>query len=141
MLYETPNTKLQAPKKHQAPSSKTAICVRKVGSWSLGFGSFLDLGSWCLVFLTAFVLLASASPSSSASRVKDIAMVAGARDNQLVGYGLVTGIAGDADKTPVYPLQPIANFLQRFGINVPPATLSSKNVAAVVVTADISAFK
>ncbi len=68
-------------------------------------------------------------------------MVAGARDNQLVGFGLVTGIAGDGDKNPVYTLQSIANFLQRYGINVPPATLSSKNVAAVMVTADISAFK
>jgi flagellar P-ring protein precursor FlgI len=81
------------------------------------------------------------STVSAASRVKDIAMVAGARDNQLIGYGIVTGIAGDGDKNPVYTLQTIANFLQRFGINVPPATLSSKNVAAVVVTADISAFK
>ena len=68
-------------------------------------------------------------------------MVAGARDNQLVGFGLVTGIAGDGDKNPVYTLQSIANFLQRYGINVPPATLSSKNIAAVMVTADISAFK
>jgi flagellar P-ring protein precursor FlgI len=68
-------------------------------------------------------------------------MVAGARDNQLVGYGLVTGIAGDGDKNPIYTLQTVANFLQRFGLNVPAATLSSKNVAAVMVTADISAFK
>lgn len=68
-------------------------------------------------------------------------MVAGARDNQLVGFGLVSGIAGDGDKNPVYTLQSIANFLQRFGINVPPATLSAKNIAAVMVTADIAAFK
>ena len=79
--------------------------------------------------------------ASASSRVKDLAMVAGARDNQLVGYGLITGIAGDGDKNPVYTLQTVANFLQKFGMNVPPATLSSKNVAAVVVTADISAFK
>jgi flagellar P-ring protein precursor FlgI len=75
------------------------------------------------------------------ARVKDVAMVAGARDNQLVGFGIVTGIAGDGDKNPVYTLQTIANFLQRFGLNVPAATLSSKNVAAVMVTADITAFK
>lgn len=86
-------------------------------------------------------LVLAATPVLASSRVKDIAMVAGARDNQLVGYGLITGIAGDGDKNPVYTLQTVANFLQRFGMNVPPATLSSKNVAAVVVTADISAFK
>jgi len=94
-----------------------------------------------IVLVFAALFIGCVSPLAAASRVKDIAMVAGARDNQLVGYGIVTGIAGDGDKNPVYTLQTIANFLQRFGINVPPATLSSKNVAAVVVTADISAFK
>jgi len=106
-----------------------------IGHWSL------SIGHWTLVItLTAFLALAPC-PSLASSRVKDVAMVAGARDNQLVGYGLITGIAGDGDKNPVYTLQTVANFLQRFGMNVPPATLSSKNVAAVIVTADISAFK
>jgi flagellar P-ring protein precursor FlgI len=107
----------------------------------------LKVTSYCSVSAYRFWLALLAFPlafplnAHAASRVKDIAMVAGARDNQLIGYGIVTGIAGDGDKNPVYTLQTIANFLQRFGINVPPATLSSKNVAAVVVTADISAFK
>jgi len=67
-------------------------------------------------------------------------MVAGARDNQLVGYGLVAGLAGQGDKDPVYTQQTIANLLRRYGINVPPTTLSAKNVAVVMVTADIPAF-
>ncbi|MGV3757344.1 MAG: flagellar basal body P-ring protein FlgI [Verrucomicrobiota bacterium] len=94
-------------------------------------------------FLTTLLigLLMAGGPSShAASRIKDIAMIAGARDNQLVGYGLVVGLAGEGDKDPVYTVQSIANMLQRFGITVPPATLSSKNVAAVIVTADIPAF-
>jgi flagellar P-ring protein precursor FlgI len=66
--------------------------------------------------------------------------VSGARDNQLVGYGLVVGLAGDGDLDPVYTQQTVANMLQRFGITVPPITLSAKNVAAVMVTADIPAF-
>ena len=112
-----------------------AIQPSVIGRWSL------NIGHWTLVItLTAFLALAPC-PVAASSRVKDIAMVAGARDNQLVGYGLITGIAGDGDKNPVYTLQTVANFLQRFGMNVPPATLSSKNVAAVIVTADISAFK
>lgn len=86
------------------------------------------------------VVLAAPLAQASASRIKDLTLVAGARDNQLVGYGLVTGLAGDGDKNPVYTLQSIANMLQRFGINVPAAALSSKNVAAVMVTADIPAF-
>jgi flagellar P-ring protein precursor FlgI len=103
-------------------------------SWSLA------IGHWSFLPLLA-LLLCLPTPSFAASRVKDIAMVSGARDNQLIGYGLITGIAGDGDKNPVYTLQTVANFLQRFGMNVPAATLSAKNVAAVMVTADISAFK
>ncbi|MEW6302729.1 MAG: flagellar basal body P-ring protein FlgI [Verrucomicrobiota bacterium] len=91
-------------------------------------------------FLPVLLSALCATPLFGASRIKDIAMVAGARDNQLVGYGLVTGLAGDGDKDPVYTVQSIANMLQRFGITVPPATLSAKNVAAVMVTADIPAF-
>lgn len=100
-------------------------------SWSL------VIGHWSFILLLTCIAL----PAFSASRVKDIAMVSGARDNQLIGYGLITGIAGDGDKNPVYTLQTVANFLQRFGMNVPAATLSAKNVAAVMVTADITAFK
>jgi flagellar P-ring protein FlgI len=88
-------------------------------------------------------LLATVPPDALAvsARVKDIAVVSGARDNQLVGYGLISGIAGDGDRNPVYTLQSIANLLQRHGISIPSATLSSKNIAAVMVTADIPAFK
>ncbi|MCI0540897.1 MAG: flagellar basal body P-ring protein FlgI [Verrucomicrobiales bacterium] len=85
-------------------------------------------------------LLRPSQVCGTGSRIKDLAVLAGARDNQLVGYGLVTGLAGDGDKNPVYTVQSVANMLQRFGITVPAATLSSKNVAAVMITADIPAF-
>jgi flagellar P-ring protein precursor FlgI len=88
----------------------------------------------------AIVLLAGVSMALGGTRVKDLVMISGARDNQLVGYGLVAGIAGDGDKNLVFTVQSIANMLQRFGITVPPATLQSKNVAAVIVTADIHPF-
>lgn len=89
--------------------------------------------------LCFFLLLASPA-SAGGVRVRDLVMVSGARDNQLVGYGLVVGLAGDGDKDPVYTKQTIANMLQRYGIVVPASTLSSKNVAVVMVTADIPAF-
>lgn len=88
-------------------------------------------------------VLLSATPSSTlaaGSRVKDLVMIAGARDNQLVGYGLVVGLAGEGDKNPTYTIQSVANLLQRFGVTVPPATLSAKNVAVVMVTTDVRAF-
>jgi len=79
-------------------------------------------------------------PVAAGVRLRDISTVAGARDNQLVGYGLVVGLAGDGDKDPIYTKQTVANMLQRYGITVPPATLSSKNVGVVMVTAEIQAF-
>jgi flagellar P-ring protein precursor FlgI len=89
----------------------------------------------------AALFLALALPCAATGiRVKDLTLVAGARDNQLVGYGLVVGLAGDGDKDPVYTKQTIANLLQRNGVNVPAQALSAKNVAVVMVTADIPAF-
>jgi flagellar P-ring protein precursor FlgI len=93
--------------------------------------------------LLALGLLFLAAPAALAegARIKDVAVIAGARDNQLVGYGLVVGLAGDGDKNPLYTVQTVANMLQRYGLSVPASTLSSKNVAVVMVTADIPAFK
>jgi flagellar P-ring protein precursor FlgI len=86
--------------------------------------------------------LAAYLPAADAlgTRVKDLVMLAGARDNQLVGYGLVVGLAGEGDKNPIYTLKSFANLLQRFGVQVPAQTLITKNVAVVMVTADIKAF-
>jgi flagellar P-ring protein precursor FlgI len=92
---------------------------------------------------TLALIIAVASQFSSqavGSRIKDLVMVAGARDNQLNGWGLVVGLAGDGDKDPVYTVQAVANALQRYGITVPASALSSKNVSAVFVTADIRPF-
>ncbi|HTH47734.1 MAG TPA: flagellar basal body P-ring protein FlgI [Candidatus Limnocylindria bacterium] len=93
-----------------------------------------------LISILVSLLCLGVSPLLAGARIKDLVTISGARDNQLVGYGLVVGLAGDGDKNPVYSVQSIANMLQRFGVNVPPATLSSKNVAVVMVTADIPAF-
>ena len=93
-----------------------------------------------LVLLFAALLAFACAVEGAGSRIKDLAVIAGARDNQLVGYGLVMGLANEGDKNLTYTVQSVANMLQRFGITVPPATLSSKNVAAVMVTADIPAF-
>ncbi len=93
-----------------------------------------------LVFLVATGYFSSLPTACAGSRVKDLALVSGARDNQLVGYGIVVGLAGEGDKNPAYTIQSVANMLERLGVSVPAATLSSKNVAAVMITADIPAF-
>jgi flagellar P-ring protein precursor FlgI len=86
------------------------------------------------------VTMAASAVRAEGTRVRDLVMIAGARDNQLVGYGLVAGLAGDGDKDQIYDQQSIANMLQRYGINLSAAAVSAKNVAVVMVTADIPAF-
>jgi flagellar P-ring protein precursor FlgI len=75
-----------------------------------------------------------------AARVKDLTLVEGGRDNQLVGYGLVVGLAGEGDSNAASTLHTISNLLQRYGITVSQQDIKAKNVAAVMLTADIAAF-
>jgi flagellar P-ring protein FlgI len=75
-----------------------------------------------------------------ASRVKDLTLVEGGRDNQLVGYGLVVGLAGDGDSNAIATLRAVANVLQRYGLSVSATDLKAKNTAAVMITADIGPF-
>ena len=95
----------------------------------------------CLSLLYWMVVLGTLLLPAHASRIKDLTTIAGQRDNQLVGYGLVVGLAGDGDSQQAeYTVQSIANMLERFGVSVEPNDLRSNNVAAVMVTADIDAF-
>jgi flagellar P-ring protein FlgI len=78
-----------------------------------------------------------------ADRIKDIASIAGVRNNQLVGYGLVVGLDGSGDQTTQTPftVQSIINMLGNMGVTLPPGTnLQLKNVAAAMVTANLPAF-
>ena len=90
--------------------------------------------------LFAFLSMLVCTFPARAARIKDLTLVEGGRDNQLVGYGLVVGLAGKGDSKLSYTVQSIANALQRHGINVPANTIKSDNVAAVMITADIQAF-
>lgn len=75
-----------------------------------------------------------------AERIKDITTVAGVRDNQLVGYGLVVGLDGTGDKAP-FTNQTFKNMMNEFGISIPAGTDPKlKNVAAVSVTANMPPF-
>ena len=89
---------------------------------------------------TLFLLSLCAVLAAQASRLKDLTVIEGGRDNQLVGYGLVVGLAGDGDSNAVSTLRSVANVLQRYGLTLSAQDIKSKNVAAVMITADISAF-
>jgi flagellar P-ring protein precursor FlgI len=75
-----------------------------------------------------------------ADRIKDLANLAGVRNNQLVGYGLVVGLSGTGDANLGITLQSMQAMLSRFGMSTDTSGLSGANVAAVMVTADLAPF-
>lgn len=99
------------------------------------------------LLITLTVVAASAALwwplSSQAARIKEVAAVQGVRANQLVGYGLVVGLDGTGDQTTSTPFtqQSLNALLQQMGVTVPPGTtMQVKNVAAVMVTAQLPPF-
>ncbi|HTN11478.1 MAG TPA: flagellar basal body P-ring protein FlgI [Acetobacteraceae bacterium] len=102
--------------------------------------------SWLLarLLLVGALLLAAAAPALAQVRIKDITDVEGVRANQLVGYGLVVGLAGTGDKldSAVFTRQSLIGMLERLGVNTrdQEAKLSTKTVAAVMVTAELPSF-
>lgn len=90
---------------------------------------------YALWLAVAALLLCWALPAQ-AVRIKDIATFSGVRDNQLIGYGLVVGLAGTGDKKDsVFTLSSMKNMMDRMGIGVNSSALKIKNVASVMVTA------
>jgi flagellar P-ring protein precursor FlgI len=90
----------------------------------------------------ALVLLLNAS-FGWAERLKDMAVVAGQRPNQLIGYGLVVGLDGTGDGSGANPVtgQTITTMLNSLGVSIPPGiNLQSRNAAAVMVTAELAAL-
>jgi flagellar P-ring protein precursor FlgI len=97
-----------------------------------------------LLVVTAMLSLGLlAAPEARAERVKDLVDVAGVRENQLVGYGLVVGLSGTGDQTSQaqFTVQSIRNMLTGFGVRIPDnVSPQLKNVAAVTVHANLPAF-
>jgi flagellar P-ring protein precursor FlgI len=92
---------------------------------------------FCLLLLTFYFSLLTCE--AYAERIKDIAIFSGARENELIGYGLVAGLKGTGDSDGTYYYQPVANMLSHMGININPADVKgkTKNIAAVIVTAKL----
>jgi len=95
-----------------------------------------------ITLLTAHAALAAeALPARKTSRLKELISLEGVRDNQLIGYGLVVGLAGTGDKRQtVFSAQSLSNMLERMGVTVAPTALQAKNTAAVMVTATLPPF-
>ena len=91
-----------------------------------------------LTLILSSTLLAQGEPIV---QVKNIARIEGARSNQIYGYGLVVGLDGTGDtQQTLFTVQSVVNMLQRFGVSVEQSKVKVKNVAAVMVTADLPPF-
>ncbi len=97
--------------------------------------------------MSGLVLMAAvAAPHSTSAqtRIKDVTDVEGVRDNQLIGYGIVVGLNGTGDKMNSAPFtrESLISMLERLGVNIrdQAANVDTKNVAAVMVTADMPPF-
>jgi flagellar P-ring protein precursor FlgI len=97
-----------------------------------------------VVFLCLVLLVAAGAEGKENDRkvlIRDITTVAGVRDNQLVGYGIVAGLnrTGDSNQT-VFSTQSLANAMRRMGVQINPTLIRTNNVASVFVTASLPAF-
>jgi flagellar P-ring protein FlgI len=93
--------------------------------------------------LATATLIAPMLPAQAATaRIKDIVNIEGIRDNQLVGYGLVVGLAGTGDSLNNSPFtqQSLVAMLERLGVNTAGEEMRTANVAAVMVTANLAPF-
>ena len=96
----------------------------------------------CLAIFAALLTPhALAATTDRSVLLRDITDIEGVRDNQLVGYGLVVGLRGTGDRQQTYfTVQTLANAMRRMGVQISPAQVTVKNVAAVFVTASLPAF-
>jgi flagellar P-ring protein FlgI len=96
-----------------------------------------------MLTLTHFICLAASllpTPGTGA-RLKQLVTIEGVRDNPLLGYGLVVGLAGTGDRRQtVFSTQSLTNLLERMGVSVPPASIRVNNTAGVMVTATLPPF-
>ena len=97
--------------------------------------------TWLLAGM--MLLLMQLGAEARAERIKDVATVAGVRNNQLIGYDLVVGLDGTGDQTTQahFTTQSLCSMLARLGVTLPPGSnLQLKNIAAVAVSADLPPF-
>ena len=101
-----------------------AKIMTRLAKWSVMLGLFIALfGQHAL-----------------ADRLKDMTSIAGVRSNQLVGYGVVVGLAGTGDGSSGLTLQSLQSMVSQFGLVTDASNLNAKNVASVMVTAEMPAF-
>lgn len=101
-----------------------------------------SLKNTLLFMMSLCITMGNILSVQAASRIKDLVSIEGIRENQLVGYGLVVGLDGTGDSLRNAPFteQSIVAMLERLGVNTRGANMKAENVAAVMVTANLSPF-
>ena len=104
------------------------------------FNNKITTNFWAVLTLIIFL-----SNSAEAARIKDLSGIKGVRSNQLIGFGLVIGLTktGDSAVNVFFSIQAIASMLKKLGVTIPSGRIGQlqfKNVATVIVTADLPAF-
>lgn len=97
------------------------------------------------VFLTCVIFSLNQTPAHGQARIKDIATFQGMQSHHLIGYGLVVGLDGTGDRSSgsngaIFTVQSVVNMLEKFGITVPADKIRLRNVAAVMITANLEPF-
>ena len=93
------------------------------------------------ICISVCVAISLAAGEAAAARLKDLVTIEGVRENQLIGYGVVVGLAGTGDtQQTTFSNQSLTNILERMGVAVSPTAIRVKNTAAVMVTATLPAF-
>src|SRR5215470_4152312 len=93
------------------------------------------------MFILALIVCLLFPAPVRAARLKDPVSIEGVRENQLIGYGLVVGLAGTGDRRQtMFSAQSLTNMLERMGVSVPATAIRVNNTAAVMVTANLPPF-
>lgn len=94
-----------------------------------------------VLLMVALVSQAAIGQSNHYVQIRDVATIEGVRENPLVGYGMVAGLAGTGDpRQTMFSTQTLGNILLKMGASIPAAAVSGKNVAVVFVTASLPPF-
>ncbi|MCC3860807.1 flagellar basal body P-ring protein FlgI [Pseudemcibacter aquimaris] len=123
--------------------SRVTILARMLTNQSFKIASSIKGAAKAVTITTGALLICLTTTSANAeSRIKDLVSFEGVRENQLVGYGLVVGLNGTGDTLRNSPFteQSIIAMLERMGVNTRGTNMKSVNTAAVMVTANLSAF-
>jgi len=143
MVEPRPKRSREAPQDH-SPRRKPWV---RVGETSAPKGRKNSCDILCAAppFLVTILLLLAALTAAGAEpvaiKIRDLATVEGVRENSLIGYGMIVGLAGTGDRRQtVFTTQTLASILQRMGAQIPAGAARVNNVAAVFVTANLPPF-